>query len=388
MTNNTEQIPINVPTLTGENNVKHWEQSLLHRLSQLGLENIFRTNDTDKATEKFTAEPILKSNALAIIVNSLSPELTMQFTQHNYDPLQLFKQIVSRFNSRNYYLGLAHFRSLATLEIGPTETVSAFYGRAQAIQGELERIGTPMNRTNYLGCLTMGLMPRFSTSVSTFHQTRKLSTFDPDALIAHVEAAELFQSPEIGAPSIPNAVPPTTAGSTQCSRCHKYTHRYQQCYSRKDLYGNLLQSKAPVKPPARFSKKKVGSRSGTKAKANFIAENDESANLSQDLNSDTEVGINASSQWLIDSGASHHFTSNYNILSNIRYLTVPRQASLSNSTTSKITAIGDAQLITPNGYPITLKDVRLVPDFHTNIISVQKLAASGLDTHFSSSNRP
>ncbi|CAM8909147.1 unnamed protein product [Rhodiola kirilowii] len=87
------------------------------------------------------------------------------------------------------------------------------------------------------------------------------------------------------------------------------------------------------------------------------------------VNSQPEFMING--DWLIDSGATSHFTYDINLLKNVYELKEAHRVTLPNGDCFEIRHKGDCML--QNG--ISLYDVLLVPEFHVNLISVYKLVA-------------
>lgn len=75
-------------------------------------------------------------------------------------------------------------------------------------------------------------------------------------------------------------------------------------------------------------------------------------------------------QWVLDSGASHHMTSNFAALTNVYTLSIPIIISQSDGRQVKVEQAGMVQL----GPAIWPKDVLYTPTFKCNLISAQKLA--------------
>lgn len=85
------------------------------------------------------------------------------------------------------------------------------------------------------------------------------------------------------------------------------------------------------------------------------------------------VGIE-NTDWIIDSGASDHMTSNINLCNNLTDVHHNLKINLPNGATSHITHYGDLKL----NNDLTLKKVLIVPDFKHNLLSVNKLTASNV----------
>lgn len=87
------------------------------------------------------------------------------------------------------------------------------------------------------------------------------------------------------------------------------------------------------------------------------------------------------SYWIVDSGASFHFTPHGEFFSSYRNGDFGF-VKMGNQVTSKIVGIGEISLITDTGCKLVLKEVRHVPDMHLNLISAGKLDDAGLVSHF------
>ncbi|KAG7536467.1 Integrase catalytic core [Arabidopsis suecica] len=90
-------------------------------------------------------------------------------------------------------------------------------------------------------------------------------------------------------------------------------------------------------------------------RANFVAGSPYSAN-----------------NWLLDSGATHHITSDLNNLALHQPYTGADDVMVADGSTVPITHTGSASLFT-NSRPLTMKNVLYVPDIHKNLISVYRL---------------
>lgn len=83
--------------------------------------------------------------------------------------------------------------------------------------------------------------------------------------------------------------------------------------------------------------------------------------------------------WILDSGASHHYTNNLNIMTNVRDINeIVLQA---DSGTIELQKCGDVILRSQN-IDLTLKDVRWSHKFSTNLISISRLTKNHATVHF------
>ncbi|KAF7812241.1 Cysteine-rich RLK (receptor-like protein kinase) 8 [Senna tora] len=88
---------------------------------------------------------------------------------------------------------------------------------------------------------------------------------------------------------------------------------------------------------------------------------------------------NASTRWIIDSGASSHVTGNLDLLKDVLEPRGKNTVQLPDGITKRVQYVGNVIL----GGKLILRNVLYVPDFKYNLISVHKLAVcSGLETIF------
>ena len=81
--------------------------------------------------------------------------------------------------------------------------------------------------------------------------------------------------------------------------------------------------------------------------------------------------------WIVDSGVTFHVTPYEHFFSSYQSGDFGN-VKMGNQVSSKIVGIGDITLITNTGCKLILKDVRLVPDMHLNLVSTEKLDDAGL----------
>ncbi|XP_010501984.1 PREDICTED: uncharacterized protein LOC104779327 [Camelina sativa] len=86
--------------------------------------------------------------------------------------------------------------------------------------------------------------------------------------------------------------------------------------------------------------------------------------------------------WIVDSSATHHLTSDLNNLALHQPYTSGEEVTIADGSGLPITRIGSAILPTPTG-SLTLKDVLYVPDVQKNLISVYRMCnTNGVSVHF------
>ncbi|MFN9110268.1 MAG: hypothetical protein ACK5XN_09390, partial [Bacteroidota bacterium] len=96
-----------------------------------------------------------------------------------------------------------------------------------------------------------------------------------------------------------------------------------------------------------------------------------------------ELGDAAWTTWIVDSGASNHYTSDRNLLRSFQPLDAPVSVSLAKAETS-VTAVGKGTITgtTGSGTTVTLHDVFLIKDEVPNLFSVKSAARKGAKVIF------
>nr|XP_033512411.1 uncharacterized protein LOC117277104 [Nicotiana tomentosiformis]XP_033512412.1 uncharacterized protein LOC117277104 [Nicotiana tomentosiformis] len=79
-------------------------------------------------------------------------------------------------------------------------------------------------------------------------------------------------------------------------------------------------------------------------------------------------------EWIVDSGASHHIIASHNTLTDVSELSSKEEVHLPNGAKSNITHIGIVEFLES----MKAKDVLYVPDFRYNLLSVSKLTKKSL----------
>lgn len=95
----------------------------------------------------------------------------------------------------------------------------------------------------------------------------------------------------------------------------------------------------------------------------------------------------ASTPWIVDSGATRHVTNNISLIRNIENLASPIELTVANNATLQLSKVGEAWLTTQSGVTnenksIKLQNVTYAPTFKSNLISVTKIVDSGAEVLF------
>jgi hypothetical protein len=105
--------------------------------------------------------------------------------------------------------------------------------------------------------------------------------------------------------------------------------------------------------------------------------NDDISATKYDDDDDDDVNVIHYSDYILDSGATSHYINDIRVLDDVVELSTAKSVMVANSQKVNITKMGTVNLVGDYGDKISLKDVRYVPSFNTNLVSVSKLTNAG-----------
>lgn len=91
--------------------------------------------------------------------------------------------------------------------------------------------------------------------------------------------------------------------------------------------------------------------------------------------------------WIIDSGATHHMTNTYQFFSDIQQLNPLQQVTIANGSKLPATGIGRVQIRLSGGALLTLTDILYLADFNVCLLSVDVLNESRYDLTLNAESR-
>ncbi|CAM8978347.1 unnamed protein product [Rhodiola kirilowii] len=374
------------------------------------------------------------------LINSVSKEIASSLV-HSVDSIQAWEDLHMQFGSSNVLTLANVHKEIANLTQGDM-SVASYFGKLRKLWGEKESLDEEELCTLGTACKsTQTLMKRkernkiikFLMGLNDVYIPVRILAMRPMPKIIEVYGHVITEesqrgltkspAPEISAMFSANTQSgesqnARTSGTSQqgrsatlggnrnkrpnCTFCHMQGHTRETCYK---VHGY---------PPGHRMNKESQQKTGI-IMANNTTSNVTDAGTSADKNTQLDViqeqlkqlfsmmnksdgksgssanhtyiaGITCLSTklfskdvWIVDSGASDHIASQFEILQNVRCLKPALEVIMPNGGTSTVTHIGTCQL----NASIMLMDVLYVPEFRFNLLSVGKLAKdSGLHVSF------
>ncbi|KAA6413812.1 MAG: hypothetical protein FRX48_02174 [Lasallia pustulata] len=322
------------------------------------------------------------------------------------------KELWDRLQKRNKPKGTAYFsaklRSFINYKQASDESVDMVYLNLDHLRAEINALPSDDNdkvaisqrvfRQIFLDALKADI---YGTVV--FQITNKLTKPTMDDILAIVKERELTEklnnstsrnpiSPETVQANVARVNPKTNKErgekgpdkNATCSHCHYTGHSINECFVLKSKDGVDLPPNG-VKPPPR--------RMSSKASARQAAEIDTTPPYYSDADLPTIrstaltamarealVGVDLSSiNWIVDSGASHHMTSDPSLFMDLR--PYDTDVCIANGMTIKATGIGNAQVRVGEG-ELMFRDTLYVPELDVNLLSIGAASNQGITVEF------
>lgn len=322
------------------------------------------------------------------------------------------KELWDRLQKRNKPKGTAYFsaklRSFINYKQASDESVDMVYSNLDHLRAKINALPSDDNdevaisqrvfRQIFLDALKADI---YGTVV--FQITNELTKPTMDDILAIVKERELTEklnnstsrnpiSPETVQANVARVNPKTNKErgekgpdkNATCSRCHYTGHSINECFVLKSKDGVDLPPNG-VKPPPR--------RMSSKASARQAAEIDTTPPYYSDADLPTIqstaltamarealVGVDLSSiNWIVDSGASHHMTSDPSLFMDLR--PYDTDVCIANGMTIKATGIGNAQVRVGEG-ELMFRDTLYVPELDVNLLSIGAASNQGITVEF------
>lgn len=236
-------------------------------------------------------------------------------------------------------------------------SVQEHISKLRSYVSQLAAVNVTISDEQYTIILLRSLPSDYDQLVVTLENIDKLSIGDVHARLIREEARKSNDAKGLETTAL-QARKPEWRNSTRnnnCFYCNKPGHRIKDCRKRKYDYNN---NQKKYKNAQKYG-------NDTKAYAMMAATSTEEVN------------------WIVDSGASHHITSNIQLISKDSLVTTKSVGIyLGNNQKVESTQKGTVNLTLPNGNHIILKDVLYCQDIKSNLLSVVKVQENGFNVLF------
>ena len=318
--------------------------------------NLWEIVATDDDATFATFTPERKRKAFRIIARTISEDIQHDILDFDC-PRALWRKLASRFQPMTRLRRLQASKSLYAAKMSPNEDMESYVNRVMGYASEIEKAGSAkIDEEQVCNVLVNGLPDDYETLVSMVC-TFKDEDYTPEKL-----------------------------ESLLCGE-----------YKRKTM---KQQESIPVEPDALLARKKYYSRDHDDSRKCYVCKKighfarncrfrgdpryDTNGKI-KDENSMSAICLNVASlsrdnQWLIDSGASSHFSPFREDFIEYKPLKEQRSVSLASNVSCKIVGIGIVPITskTRNGeFRIKLHDVYHVPAFNFRLLSIAKMEMKG-----------
>ena len=394
---------LKVIKLQGTNNYATWRVNVKALLTIKGLARCITGEDNNADND---------AKARAYLLLSLTD--TLQLALAHYDTAQeLWDRLDNMFRQQSAARRLMLRKQLHNLDFTGTDTIVAYMSRVRSLSSDLAAAGDTLTDQELVEATLAGIKKssQYTNTVDLLldkedvtldevesklllAEQRDLVTNDKPAVSAFVATAPPNRTPggsrgrgrggrgpgrsgggggrgthtgggssgsnDSGAHSAGKRI-----GNQRCYFCGAKGHKVAECRKKQAAYAN-----------AGSSGGSTGGNSGGNTRTSAVA-----------FMTVTTLPSTDPSVWILDSGATYHYTPHTELLSDLRRLDTPITVTVGNGAKVCASFAGDItiKLLVDNKYrTVTLTNVLHIPELTTNLFSVKQAAANGATVLFDS----
>lgn len=339
---------INFEKLTGVSNYSNWKFLMQMYLIHEDLWDCIEESISTAGTPK-NVDTRKQQKALAKICLMVQPA-SFSHVRNASTGYQAWNNLKRAYEDRGLCRRLGLLRTLFGLKLEQFNDMEAYLLKICDLDQQLRDINAPLE-DDFLGVL---MLSGLSSDYDPLIMALENSNFKLDS---ETVKCKLLQEN-------------IRRDFDKCNENALYTNRFSK-------NENKRQSIATVKC---FSCKKVGHYARNCPSKPNMTENNEKAWNGTLL---TALAVNIKSDaWYVDSGATCHMTNNKSLLVNY-VVDTPRLVTVANNQKMHVEGHGEVKLLLKgHKQTTTLSEVIFVPDLSTNLLSVNKITAKGLEVHF------
>eukprot|EP00795_Rhopilema_esculentum_P007998 gene7998-biopygen1703 len=314
-----------------------------------------------------------KQKAMATLVMGIQSNLIYLVTSCE-TPKDLWDTLKAYFERDTIANKLFLKRQYFTSKMLEGQSVQDHLKRMKEIADKLHALGSTVAEEEQVVALLISLPPSYTTLVTALEaKGDELSlAFVQQALINEEQKKQAFKATATTKINRDSALHLEKGISRpfkgKCYNCGKEGHKSFECHKRKQ-----------VRPSNSFKNETHNAKTAGKE-----ADDDSDSQLFLAENKQTENETNR--QWILDSGASQHMTSNKLLLINYREFNQPELVKLGDGQTVEARGSGRAQITMETSHnkqlTIEMDNVLYVPKLACNLFSVRAVTQKGLIVQF------
>jgi hypothetical protein len=300
-------------------------------------------------------KPKSDASADSTIANSVHSSLLIHIADQASAP-DMWEILKSKFASKQFGNIFRAKQQLFGLSKEEFKDVENRVQRVKLLTLELKNLGQDVDELDKISAFLQSLPTSFEVAITAISNVlTETSTFDD--VVSRFVTEELRQKSQDTEKALKAGF---SGAKKKCIHCGKTNHPSNKCFK--------------LNPCAHCGMDNHGSdfcfqHRAAKNQASKL----ESANLSKSGNKE----IIDCYDWLFDSGASSHMTSNRELFEIFHHLSAPIDIELANDSTIQAIGIGDVLLYVNEEKSIRLKNALYVPELSANLISISRMVSLG-----------
>ena len=354
----------------GDDNYSTWEVYMRSVLISKGLWGAIERGDTVPSDVVFKA---LDEKAHALITLYLKP-MHLSTARQCTTAKELWSSLKDFYKKKGVARRLQLRRELNELTLGPTESLTAYFDRAKTLRDDLTAIGAKPEEEDVVTALLNGLTGEYDMLATIFEAQDVMPTLD-----------EVFGKLHIVENKVKQHSTPSSSKLLYAAEKIKRRPRAGHGPVKGAGAGKTSGAGKSIAAASGAGYNDVecfycGKRGHIKSECRKRIRDEESKDKTVAL---TTISTSASStDWILDSGATSHITSQRGFLVNAQELQPTHPVGLGDGRIVYATAMGDVLLRQSNGGTVTLMGVLYVPDLHYNLFSLSTAMDAGAEASF------
>ena len=301
-------------------------------------------------------QPKNEKSAAALLITNVEETVILSIREHGMDAVKIWKALKEKFLSSKF--GNIFRLQKELFRVGKNfEDVKTLGAKIKQISEELKLLGKPVDETTKI-CLFLEALPELfnpyvgSISANITEETKL------DEIITSAKSEELRLCDQ------------------ECEKETALKVGFAKSKPRFKINSNQNQANSILYSPCKYCT--LTNHPSDKCRHKGAIERDRAQRNGVSVFKSTEnKEVFDCYEWLIDSGASSHMTSNKTLFETFRHLPSPIEVELADDSLIQATGTGDVLLQFSNTKSLRLKNVLYVPELSANLISISRIVRFG-----------